>query len=542
MPPPFNEQEVLDRIKTDERFAIQAGFRVLEDSHIVPLVFNPAQEYYDKESSRFDIILKGRKLGMSTRIIAGDLWACAFKPNQHAIFIAQTKEETKKQLEERVKTMIRNSDLPLGAVVQADTVYFPAMNSRYYIGAAGSKKFGRGSDITRYHLSELAWWEDPELLTGIEEGLLENAVGRIETTANGTNFFHKLWKRSVAGEGRYKPIFVAWWRHPKYSIKGAILKEFTEQERELRDTLGLNMEQLAWRRTKIASMSRPELFDQEFPSTPDVAFLSSGRMVFDWVALQHHEAACSEPTFRGFLRDRGDMMDMVPSPSGSLRIWESPKPGHIYVIGADICEGLDESIEDASYSAAFILDAGDMRQVAEWHGRIAPDAFGDVLVMLGDYYNSAFLAPEGWPGIGAVTVSRIRQQGYPHLYRRPDSHTRSEDQSYGWATTEQTKIEILLSFAGEAIREHNLVIKSKPLVDECRNCIWLDAGGKIGPQVGTQVDRVMAASIAWRVCREVAAGVRYDTPKLRQLERRLLGSGAVDVPQWKGSRYGVKHE
>lgn len=522
-------------IAEHEACFIQCALSVVsKQGKTVPFIFNQVQKFYEKQKSRFDFILKSRKLGMSTRIIAGDIWACAFKKNQHAILLSHTDEAGTKLLEERVKPILRSSVIPLGAVERAGQIYFPATNSRYYIGTSGSKSFGRGDDITRYHLSEYAWWEKPTVITGIEEACIEGAVGRIETTANGTNFAQLDWRKASTGQSRYKPVFIPWFLDPDYSIPGGQIDGPDEIEKQLIEAYGLSQPQLAWRRDKIRSMTQPELFVQEYPSNAEEAFLSSGRMVFDWVSLIAHEKRCIEPRWVGGLRDMGDAITFQPNEQGNLKIWKSPVPRHTYVIGADIAEGL----KDGAYSAAFVFDVGTSEQVAEWHGHIDADRFGDVLVLLGLYYNTALLAPEAWPGPGQVTIARIMQVGYSNVYKRAQRSNRTEDQSWGWQTDQSSKPQMIHSFAAAA-RDFNLVINSKDLLLEMRSLEY-DEAGKIGPSLGCFSDRVMAAGIAWYTSRDIASRPINEAQKLKNIEGLVNRSGFASVPQWRGSRAGVR--
>jgi hypothetical protein len=529
--------KIFERLKTDEKFFIELCLSVIDrkSNRSIPFKLNSVQQVYEKKRTSFDMILKARKMGFSSRLIASDIWACAFKPNQHAILISHDKAATSMLLEERVKPMILSSKVPLGEVMRRDYIFFPQTNSRYYIGTAGTKKFGRGADITRYHLSETAHYEDPELITGIEEGCLDGAVGRMETTANGVNFFHKFWKQAVTGNSRYAPIFVPWWQDPDYCIPGATLNDLTEDEGKLIEAYKISHEQLAWRRAKIKNMTRPELFPQEYPSSPDESFLSSGRMVFDWVSLMRHEPICVEPRLTGFLRDNGEIVEFQPQLRGNLQIWETPERLHHYVIGADVAEGL----QDGAYSAAFVLDVNTSSQVAEWHGHVPADRFADVLVKLGQYYNNALLVPESWPGPGSVTTLRILDTNYRNLWQRPARSNRNNpEQLWGWETTGRTR-PLMMHSLSSAERDFSLTIKSKSLLDEMRSIVY-DDGGDMAVQLGCFSDRVMACGIAWAVSRTISEGIHSGKPTLRAIEAAARGNSAVTYPKWQGPRYGVR--
>ncbi len=526
---------ILEKLRTDEKFFIELCLSVLDrkSGHMIPFKMNSVQEWYETQKTNFDIILKARKLGMSSRIIAGDIWACAFKQNQHAVLLSHDKHDTLVLLEERIKPMIRSSHFDLGATLYKDSIVFPKMNSRYYVGTAGTKRFGRGSDITRFHLSEAAHYESPDVITSVEEGCIEGAVGRLETTAFGNNFFQKIWSRAESKESRYNPVFIGWWRDPDYRILGSKITSYSEDEKKLIEAYQLTDDQLMWRREKLKAMNQPELFDQEYPSSASAAFLSSGRMAFDWVSLAKHLDQAKAPPWIGFIKDNGDSVQFQPQEHGNLHIWKHPQIRRKYVVGADVAEGFKEGC----FSVASVIDIGSMEQVAEWHGHLAPDRFADVLMRIGSYYNNAVLAPESWPGVGAVTTARIVENGYRNLWRRPPKGRRTEpSQLYGWETTPKTRPKMIHSLV-EATRDYKLIINSKGLVDEMRSMVY-DDGGDIYPQTGCFSDRVFATGIAWMIAQELKDGTLGEVLHLRDIERGIENMSNISYPKFYGNRYG----
>ena len=545
-------QAALAYVLRDEDAFIQQfmWIRDKKTNSSIPFKFNRPQQLFTQRTAgkRFFYVLKARKEGLSTRIIAKFLYRCATEKNHHAVLLTHTDEAAQKMMMERIKPMIRDCKYSLEAKPQKDFIYFPRTGSRYYVGTAGSKTFGRGDDITMYHMSELCFYDSPEVLTGVEEACVDNAWGCIETTANAVNFGKKLWEDSVAGRSRYTPIFLPWYCSPEYSIPGAALDLITEDETKLMEAFGLTQPQIAWRRSKLRDMSQPELFPQEYPSTPEEAFIKSGRMVFDWISLLRQENHCCEPRTFGYLKDLGERVEVVPGEPKHLKVWDNPIPGHVYIIGADVAEGL----EDGAYSAGIVLDLSVGAQAAEWHGHIDPDLFGDELVKLGRYYNNAMLAPETWPGPGAVTMKRILDLRYRNYYQNP------ERERAGWETNVRTKQEAVLAFSS-ATRDKELIIKSKELISEMRSFVYivkksLEAQQKVGsshmgmgPTVGCFSDRVMGAVIAWRVGSELQSG--YRPARVKDV---AAGGGAglggysssmpgVSVPRWRGPVMGVRN-
>ena len=142
----------------------------------------------------------------------------------------------------------------------------------------------------------------------------------------------------------YLPIFFAWFEMEEYRRTPPPGFERTPEEQELAETFHLDDEQLAWRRWCIAANCGGDLdlFHQEYPSTPDEAFISTGRCVFDKAEIVLRREQVRElPWERGEFRARKDAAgkivgwDWVRDPRGAVRILKKPENGVPYVIGGD---------------------------------------------------------------------------------------------------------------------------------------------------------------------------------------------------------------
>jgi hypothetical protein len=76
-------------------------------------------------------------------------------------------------------------------------------------GGSSAGSIGRGFTISLAHLSEAAFYPDPQ---SVVAGLLqavprENSEVIIESTANGLNYLHQQWQLAVHGESNFIPIF-----------------------------------------------------------------------------------------------------------------------------------------------------------------------------------------------------------------------------------------------------------------------------------------------------------------------------------------------
>lgn len=519
-----------DRLLGNDDLSVQSFFRIFNlRGELVPFVYNRAQRLHQSRGTIFDVVLKARKEGISSRRFALDLWRCATRTREHRILLTHTDAAAEKLLREKIVPLIDNCRVPLGAKVtlSAGRVEFPDTGSVYYVGTAGTRKFGRGDDVTGFHFSEYAQWAHPEAAAGVEEALTENADGLIETTANGHNFFKVDWDRAKRGEGRYRAIFLPWYCHEDYSLDAKNLGPISEKERTLMEAFSLTPEQLAWRRWKISTMRDPGLFPQEYPETDEEAFLSGGRPVFDPLALLRLRSRVEPCRYRGHLVRQEARVILVDHPQGSLRIWKSPEAGHVYSIGADVAEG----VQGGAYSSGVVLDVGDSEQVAEWHGHVAPDLFADDLELLAAWYRHAIVVPEAWPGPGEVTTSHLK--GRVNLWRAAGSD------APGWSTTAESKPRMIHALHA-ALRDRNLVLRSPELLAEL-HAFCYSPKGAMGPSAGNFSDRVMALAIVWSASRDLASRTDYYRAQGIGSSLHALGRGVqTSVPKWNGPRLGVR--
>lgn len=158
----------------------------------------------------------------------------------------------------------------------------------------------------------------------------------------------------------------------------------------------------------------------------------------------------------------------------------------------DVAEGLIHG----DYSCAQVLTVPDGLQVAEWHGHVDPDRFGDILVALGKRYNKAYIGVER-NNHGLTTLTSMLHSGYPNMHIQHDIEHRSgskQTKKLGWLTTGKSKPKIIDRLAAE-LRDGTHGICSKELIDEMKR-YQIGDNGSYNAQDGYHDDRVMARAIA----------------------------------------------
>jgi hypothetical protein len=266
----------------------------------------------------------------------------------------------------------------------------------------------------------------------------------------------------------------------------------TAEEIKLVRRYSLTLGQIKWRREKQRELR--DRFRAEYPEDDVTCFLATARACFDLAALQQAAeriAAESAPEMLAALKDaRGQDIGVAPA---RLSVRKRPEKGRLYVVGADVGEGL----AGGDASCACVLDRETGEQVAELHGRIPPERFGHLLDALGRFYNLAAVAVER-NNHGHSTLNTLRNVcRYPRLYYHVRyDQTGKGKPMLGWPTDQATK-PILVDDLAAAIAGGHLLIHSPDLVDECLTFVTTDTGSQEA-QEGEFDDRVMAAGIAWQ--------------------------------------------
>lgn len=508
---PNSVEDLMQIALEDPRYIIERGFWVInKDKKVVPFIFNPAQNmFYDNRTTRDDIV-KGGQMGFTTMFAA--IWTVKFLlvPNAWCVQISYESEATKR-LFERVQFFL--SHLPdwlqpfyKPGVESSSSISNEVVNSRFYIGTAGSKAFGRGDTIHYFHGSEVSRWDgEGRLFTNIIRAMPlndPNTWAVKESTANGQgNWHHTEWQREKMGLSEFTPHFIPYFKDPTYRVEGAVLEDKSEEElRYQRRFPEITDEVLAWRRKMIGSMSSEagrtpeEMFKQEFPTDDQEAFLFSGNPVFPVEQMQRYKEKVKRPIIQGNLVGIPPNQVLDEYDKGPLKIWEMPSMGGQYIIFADTTQYND-------FAVAVVLDRRSWEVVAKLRARIPAMQFGDELNKLGRFYNEALIAVEV-NNMGQSTQDRLITLEYPNMYMRERTDTIDKKISnvYGWLTTSKTKSQ-MVGYLQDLIRTEQAKIADEDIIDEMITFI-LHEDGTMAASEGNYDDCVIAVAGAYYVLRQ----------------------------------------
>lgn len=500
-----------------------------EQGKVVTFKMRDAQEELYQTSHTFEIILKARQLGFSTYIDLYGLDSCMFNKNYKAGIIAQ--------------------DLESAGAIFSSKVLFPYDNLPSYLksriavkerrgGANGGYiRFNNGSSMavrTSFrsgtlqflHISELGRicagnpLKAREIQTGSMPTVHEGSKLFIESTAEGAaGLFFDLCKMAEEqlqggiplGAKDFNFRFIPWFTHPKYHSpvpRGGLKlsKYFIEYFKAVEEATGYKLAdtQKQWYVETYAKYG--EHTKQEYPSTPQEAFLTSGRRVFSAIDCMSAEGRCGKPLLvydvnpetgkmidaRSLVNRDGRSEQMQKGLMGYLLVWELPDEDKDYALGADVAEGL----EHGDRSSFDVLDQ-DGNQVAHWYGHLDTDLFAKLIAHVGKFYNTAFIGPER-NNHGHAVLNVLRDH-YPTARIYEEEHHDKDDKQettdrLGWLTTRKSK-PIIIGNLIEELRHGRDGIQWIGTVTEMNTYVY-DSKGSMNAIDGSYDDQVMSYAIA----------------------------------------------
>ena len=463
------------------------------------------------------IVLKARQEGISTVTEGLLFWATSTRQDINSLVVAHKDESTANlfrmdqrfydYLPPQIKPMTRSSN---GQEIIFDT---PAklrgaaqgLRSRIRCATAGGDGVGRSYTLQNVHMSELAFWPGDilETYTGIMQAVpnKEKTMVVIESTAKGYNAFKKLWDDAVEaqreGVDGFIPVFFPWYEMREYRMAPPAGLTRTAEERELAETFGLDDEQLAWRRWCVRTNCGGdlELFHQEYPCTPDEAFISTGRCAFDKNALVLRREQVRGLTWeRGMFRITKGLDGKIqsyrwePDERGPVRILKHPEAGRPYVLGGDTAG------TGSDYFAGQMIDNVTGQQVAVIHHQMGERMFAEQAYCLGMYYNEALIGLE--TNYSTYPEMVLEELGYKNLYvrERYDNYTGKTAQAYGFDTNTATR-PVLVDNLKDVVKTAIETVTDYETLGEMLTFVY-DDNWKPQAEQGEHDDLVMALGIA----------------------------------------------
>lgn len=516
-----------------------------KDNKIVPFKMNtPQKRLYEVVKGEAEqgkpirlIILKARQMGFSTLTEALIFHRTATKHNVNSLIIAH-KDEATTNLFNMSKLFYSELPIqlkPLRKASNAKEIIFDApsrmeelkgLNSKIKCATAGGDGVGRSDTLSNVHISEFAFWTGNKMET--LNGLLQSVPSRagtmviIESTANGFDDFKRLWDKAVSGENDFVPVFFPWFEMEEYQ-RAYDGFPYTEEEEELTERFGLTPEQISWRRWCIKNNCGGDLnlFKQEYPATPEEAFIATGACVFDTQTIINriNDLKDYRPLKRGlFLYDYDGLnisnIRWQDNDKGCIKLFKDVVNGCPYVLGGDTAG------EGSDFFTAHIIDNTTGEQVAVLHeDNIDEDEYAKQVYCLGMYYNTALIGLEA--NFSTFPIRELSRLEYPKQYVReaPDTYTGAIKKSFGFRTTSATRPPIIANLV-QIVRDDIQLIND---VDTLREMLsFVKIKGKAQAEDGEHDDLVMGLAITYEV---------------RKQQDMVYRTGAKDKAKWEDDQY-----
>lgn len=416
------------------------------------------------------------------------------------------------------------------------------------VGSINNPKQFRSYRYFMIHLSEVGVWENTlkrspeELAASLMSSIPDvpySLIG-LESTAKGIgNYFHDMWISATEKKTGFEPIFVAWWEIEDYQEEIQDYKRFIEGMKDYDWFLwkiGATLEGINWYKNfKKSKNYRDHKMQEEFPSTAEEAFVSSGQKVYAPEYIEACEQDVREPEFVGDIAADGRMgenafknIHFIANPMGRISMWGRPDKTQLvknrYCFFADIGGRTDE----ADFSVLrgmdryWMMDGGDPEFILTWHGHLDQDLFAwqcaqvcmafaipeiDEYPLLAIEVNS--LKKEASEGDHFYTVLNKIAPYYPNLYIRNDYEKvgASFVPKYGFHTNHKSK-GMIIDTKNASMRErynkdrgeqehYALIERDQRAINESK---WFEtkANGEMGAVEGKHDDiEVTSAGCNW---------------------------------------------
>ncbi|WP_043588070.1 hypothetical protein [Geminisphaera colitermitum] len=357
----------------------------------------------------------------------------------------------------------------------ADEIVLPS-GSMYRKETAGSARAGAGGTIQVANATEVAHFpvikgKDPALgffNSWYDEGPM--SIGMLDTTPNGpTGIFYEMWQNKKNG---YIRIFAAWFEFPEHARpfasaaeREAFSLELDDEEKQEIERYHVTLEQLNWRRWKIADKCQndPNKFRQEYPSNDVECFLLNARLRFKAATVQKFVElwGAIRPTVGELSMQNNQAVSFVPDGEGTVEIIEEPRVGCRYLVSMDTCTGRDQQQSgpkaDPDYHSIGVLRDGyrdangrwwPPRIVAHHWSRLESEYAALVAACLSIYYGRCIVIPEV-NNCGIYHVKELQRLEIPVFERTTTNKTAGTvDRMAGWRTDPATKKTIIDNLAG----------------------------------------------------------------------------------------------
>lgn len=504
------------------------------------------------------IILKSRQLGFTTFIQIFMLDEVLFKTNKEGIVIAHKLEDAKEFFDRKIDFAVRNiADDVKGAYfrinrnsarkIQISRDYGPEKGSMSSISVNTS---GRSGTFHYVHISEYAKLcaQYPSRAAEVETGTFPavplDGYVFIESTAEGMSgrfyeIFHENWtfRQKITPDlsrVQFMPHFYNWQYDDMEMVKiGAPIPvdEMAESEidwkqyKEEHNLTDIEITYYYMKWLQFGGKNSPEAIKklkQEFPTTPEEAFMSTGQNYFPITKVTELLNVVKKGTKGEIIRNSDGKLEFIENFGGYFSMREAPRPGVRYIVSGDTSEGLAHG--DAQ--VAYVTNCKTGKCAGVYRSQVPPDEFANVVYDIGMFYNIALVAVEVNKD-GLWVNAELEKRGYQNLYYRKsfDDITKQITKMFGWKTTSATRPFALAALKAFFLKEND---GFPPELLEEMLVFVRNTKGRPEAMAGKHDDVIMAASIGHAVLQENWQPLEDKKPDVPTVMSYMFGEASPD--------------
>lgn len=473
----------MDTRLLDKEFRLNTLYKIVDQfSNIVKFTLNKAQAHFHKHKANRNIILKSRRLGFTTYSAIDMLDNTLFKPNFTSLFISYDEASSTEVFDKLIDFNWKHLPPEIKSLYQIDASNAKTLKldfGNHTFSQIMVKTSGRGTGLNHIHISELGPISEKtppkgaEIMSGTIPALSPNGFLTIESTAQGEdNLFHRLFTEAWANPHQYKtnpkalkPFFYNWQWDDQINLVTQpdpnLPKDFVEYQQKHNELAKLNpllyipisdIQITYWYQKFVESGSDWATLKENFPTTPDEAFTTSGLKVYTQESIQNQLKHIIPPLYQ----------------QGEWIFYKNPDPKHSYVIGVDPAEGVG-----GDHSAIIIIDISTspkIEVVATFQSNtIDPDLLAYEVKHKAVLFNTAYVIVER-NNTGHATLTRLKGL-YPvdkiYTERREEFEETKQTDKLGFVSTGKSKLDIFMNLKAILDATH-IKIHSNPLLSEIK--------------------------------------------------------------------------
>ena len=512
-----------------------------------------------------NIVMKPRQAGISTTTAAylAVLTALASNKSTQKILIAANKQETAKEFLKKIRDF--TVQLPAWMDVYrpggSDSWFDPEKNSSSHYklwngsevkAVASSKDALRGYTPSVIVVDEAAFIEGnkgEEFYTAAQPSLSTGGRSILISTPNGHDpLYHKAYVTAERGKNNFNIVSMKWYEDPRYNGKndGTGMSWILKDEKT-----GDVVEEIVDPKSGYGPESKvPE---ETWPEMIKKGYEPRSKWFDDMCAqLNHNARSIAQELLCSFVgsgdnviddkyknrQERDNVKDPIRKEwiDGNMWIWEDPIEGHQYILSADPSSGSSDD-----FAGLCIWDFTTGNQVAEYHGKVAPDVLGEICKYYGESYN-AFIVVDITGGWGASVVLKLIELGYPkrNLYydvtvgidsvENNKALQKYMDKGKLPGLNFQRNRNTIVSKLEESIRMDSFKVRSKRALAEIETFVFIN--GRADHMKGYHDDLLMSIAM----CCFVGATSFKDLEKSKGQAKAMVSSWSLETTEAKDNK------